>query len=120
MALTRPRHQNHQETRVARGTNLAALIGVEVKKEAGTAPGDAASGFLDLALAIGYHAPGALVDLVLLKLLAAGQVDQDRPGLVVRPKHLREVRLNVARVDVPRLHSLPPSRLVSSRASLKR
>ena len=61
-------------------------------------------------LAVDHDDVGALVHLVLLQLLAGGQVDQDRPRLAARGvQDLRLVRLDFERAQVPVLHGAEPT-----------
>src|SRR5918997_4249420 len=116
MPLARPGREEQEEARVARGAHLMALLGIEVRHEAGAAR-DRGATLLDLDLARGHHDPRALVHLVLLELLARRQVDGDHARLRVGPKDLRLVRLNVERGDVPGLHDpgiYPAPRLSSA------
>ncbi len=62
------------------------------------------SGVLMLDLTVDHQHPGPLVHLVLLQLLALGQVDDDRAALGLRVQHLRLARLHRQLVEVPALH----------------
>src|SRR5688572_16641194 len=78
--LTRPGRQEQQDARVARGAYLVAFLGVEVCDEPGAA-GDRRPVLLELDLAPRNDHPGALMDLVLAKLLAGREVDGDHARL---------------------------------------
>src|SRR5215210_511159 len=104
MPLARPRGEEQQDARVARGAHLVALLGVEVRHESRAAR-DRRAALLDLDLATGHEDPSALVHLVLLELLARRQVDGDHTRLRVAAKHRRLVRFHVERGDVPGLHA---------------
>ena len=83
--------------------HLVALVGGRQREQASaSARGRAVR--LDLDLTVHDQDPCPLVDLVVLKLLARGQVDQDRPALLLGVEHLRAVRLDVERSGVPGLH----------------
>src|ERR687898_2092785 len=121
--LARPGRQEQQQAGVAGGTHLVGLLRIEVRDEARTARDrgpDSRAALLDLALARRHDDPRALVDLVLLELLARRQIDRDHPSLRIGPKDLRLVRLNVERGDVPGLHDpgiYPAARLSSAACS---
>src|SRR5215210_1214844 len=104
MPLARPRGEEEQDARVARGAHLVALLGVEMRDEPRAARHCRAA-LLDLDLAIGHDDPCALVDLVLLEPLAGRQVDGDHAHLRVAAEHRRLVRFHVERGDVPGLHA---------------
>src|SRR3954471_2627436 len=92
-----PRRQDEQEARVARRANLVALLGDPVRhgSDAGS-PALPALGQLDLT--VDDDQIRVLMDLVLLQLLAGGQVDRDRARCsVVGAQDLRLVRLKVER-----------------------
>src|SRR5215207_29692 len=107
--LAGPGRQEQYDARVARGAHLVALVGVEVRDEPGAA-GDRRPVLLELDLAARDDHPGALVDLVLLKLLAGRQVDGDHARLRVAAEHFRLARFHVERGNVPGLHAgnIPP------------
>src|SRR5215217_6075898 len=104
MPLARPRSEEEEEPRVARGAHLVGRLGLEVRDEAGTARHGRAV-LLDLHLAGGDDEPGALVDLVLLEALSGRQVDRDHARLGIAAKHRGLVRFDVERGDVPGLHA---------------
>src|SRR5438309_1614525 len=106
MALTGPWRQDQRDAGVGLRSDLAALLGLEVREEARTTA-DGLAALVDLDLAVGHHQVGALVGLVLLEQLARRQVDRDNPRLGIRAQHLRLARRNVERGDVPGLHASP-------------
>src|SRR5215216_1827416 len=101
--LAGPGRQEQEDARVARGAHLVTLLRVEVRHEAGPAR-DRRAILLELDLAACDYHPGALVHLVLLKLVAGRKVDGDHARLGVAAEHLRLVRFHVERGDVPGLH----------------
>src|SRR5215213_6048654 len=104
MPLARPRSEEEEEARVAGGTHLVGGLRLEVGDEAGPT-GDRGAVLLDLDLARRHDEPGTLVDLVLLEPLPGRKVEGDHARLGVAAKHLRLVRFNVDRGDVPGLHA---------------
>src|SRR6266576_2743206 len=83
MPLPRPRAQEQEQRgAAARRAHLAPLVGREVRHEPGAAR-LALAAVVDLDLAVGDDQVRALVGLVLLQLLAVGQVDHDQARLPV-------------------------------------
>src|SRR6266566_2813738 len=72
MPLPRPRAEYQHQPRVRLRPHLVPLVRVEVRQEPGAA-GDVLAAALDLDLAVRDQQVGALVDLVLLELLARGE-----------------------------------------------
>src|SRR5215218_5493238 len=99
MPLARPRSEEEEEARVAGGTHLVGRLRLEVGDEAGPA-GDRGAVLLDLDLARRHDEPGTLVEP-----LPGREVEGDHARLGVAAKHLRLVRFNVDRGDVPGLHA---------------
>src|SRR3954470_8906632 len=96
-----PGREDQKQASVARGRDLMAFL----RDPVGHEPGTSALTFTQLNVAVDHDEIGVLVDLVLLELLAGGQMDGDRPGgAVIGAKDLRLVRLNVERADVPGVH----------------
>src|SRR4051794_20531887 len=89
--LARPWRQEQEQARIGLRAYLVTRVGLEVGDEAG-APGDRGAVLLDLHLAACDHQPGALMDLVLLELLAGGEIDGDHPRLGIAAQHLRLMR----------------------------
>src|SRR4051812_43858024 len=100
----RPRSQDQDQAGVARRPDLVTLLRIPVRDRARAGRlGIAAPRQLDLT--VGHDQVRVLVDLVLLELLARGQVDGDDTGsAVIAAEDLRLVRLYVERADVPDVH----------------
>ncbi len=84
MTLSGPRREHQQEAGILSGAHLVALSGIEHREEAGTTLGGVTAGQVDPDPPRDDQDPGALMDLVLLELLARWKVDDDRPALVLR------------------------------------
>src|SRR5215210_1404491 len=106
MPGARPRREQEEEPRVAASADLVALVGIEDGQQPGP-PGDALTVVaLDLDLAVDHDQVGALVDLMVLQLLAGRQVQGDRARLAARGvQDLRLVRLDAEAREVPVLHA---------------
>src|SRR3954469_11788818 len=76
-----PGREHEQYPRVAAGTHLVALARVEDGEEARPAGHGVAVALRDLDLARDDDEVGALVHLVVLELLAGGEVERDRARL---------------------------------------
>src|SRR4051794_38890241 len=106
MARPGPGRQDKQYPRVGAGTHLVALAGIEHGEHARPAAHRVAVALRDLDLTGDDDEMGALVDLVVLELLAGGQVQRDRSRLATaRVEDLRLVRLDVEAGQVPVLHA---------------
>src|SRR4051794_5961863 len=91
--VARPRGKHEEQARVRTGAHLVALCGVEHREQAGPA-GQRAPVVRDLDLAVDDDEIGALVDLMVLELLAGGQLDRDRARRPARRvQDLRTMRL---------------------------
>ena len=99
-----PRREHQEDPGVLDRLNLVALGGIEDRQQSGAPRGPLATGGVDLHVAVDYQDPGTLMDLMLLELLALGQVDDDRPALGLGFEDLRLMRLDFELVDVPALH----------------
>src|SRR5919109_1741924 len=111
MPLARPRREEQEQPGVARRSDLAPLVRLEVC-ERPRAARRGLSALLDLDLSVDHYQPCAFMDLVLLELLSTRQVDRDDSRFVVRAKNFRAVRLDRQRSDVPGVHgrTMPQSR----------
>src|SRR2546421_9198400 len=70
--LPRPRTEDQHQPRVRLGPDLVPLLRIEVREQPGAAR-DALPAAVDLDLALRHQQVGALVNLVLLELLARGE-----------------------------------------------
>jgi CMP/dCMP kinase len=113
VADPRPRREQEEEARVLGCPHLAALVRVEAGQEPGAAGDRSAAGVLDLDRPRDHQKPRPLVDLVLLKPFAGGQLDHDRASLRFGVEHLGVVRLDVEVRDLPALHR--PNSIFSAR-----
>jgi len=94
--LARPGRQQQQQARVANRAHLVTFFGVEVGDEARPAR-DRRAVPVELDLPARHDHPGALMDLVVLELVARREVDGDDARLVVGAEDLGLVGLNVER-----------------------
>jgi hypothetical protein len=110
MPVAGPRREHEQQPRVAAGADLVALAGVEDREEARTA-GHGLAAARDLDLAVDDEQVGALVDLVVLELLARRQVQRDGARLAAGGvEDDRVVRLDGEAAQVPGLHASDATR----------
>src|SRR5215217_5142844 len=101
-----PGREHEQHPRVAAGTHLVALAGVEDGEQTGPAGHGVAVALRDLHLARDHDEVGALVHLMILELLAGREVERDRARLAAaRVEDLGLVRLDAERGEVPVLHA---------------
>ena len=84
VALAGPRGEDQQQACVLGGADLAALVGVELGEQAAAAADRLAARLAELDRAVDDDQPGPLVDLVLVELLAGGELDRDRASLLGR------------------------------------
>src|SRR5829696_8400217 len=104
MSIPRPRREDQQDPGVLDRRHLMPLGGVEDREQPRAARRPLAIGGIDLDIAVDHQHPGALVDLMLLELLALRQVDDDGATLGLGIEDLWGVRLHVEFVEVPALH----------------
>src|SRR3954447_18086448 len=120
MAVARPWRQHEQQPRIRGGAHLVPLMRVEDSGES-RAAAYGLSSVLDLDVAVDDDQIRPFVDLVLLQLLARGQVDRDRsrlaPGGVQDP---RLVRLYCECPQIPVLHGGDRTRLAAKRVTPRR
>jgi hypothetical protein len=81
----------------------------QLDQQPGTAVRAVARGSPDLDFAFHNHEPGALVYLVLGQALAGREIEHDRARRLARGQDLRQARLEVKRLEVPRDSLLTPS-----------
>src|SRR3954470_5929526 len=101
-----PGREHEQHPRVAVGTHLVALARVEDGEQARAAGHGVAVALRDLDLARDDDEVGALVDLMVLELLAGRVVERDRARLAAaRVEELGVVGLDAEAGQVPVLHA---------------
>src|SRR5262249_7875930 len=103
-----PRREHEQQPRVADGAHLVALARVEDREETGAARDRVVRPARDLDLALDDDEVRALVDLVVLELLAGRQEQRDRARLPAGGvEDDRVVRQDVEAAQVPVLVHAP-------------
>src|SRR6476659_5173494 len=106
MAISGPRGEQEKEPRVGPGDHGMALTRIELEHVAGSR-GDPLAGWCrQLDLPLDDHDPGVLVNLVLLKLLANRQLQQDRPRVVRRREDPRLMGFRGECPQVPAPHPM--------------
>jgi len=95
VTVSRPGAEDVQQPGVGAGDDGPPLARLELEEVAGGSGLRAAVGSGDLDLAIGDDESSALVYLVLLQLLAGGQAEQHRAGVLAGGEDLGPVRLDV-------------------------
>src|SRR5215218_6939039 len=104
--VARPRGEHEQQPRVAPSAHLVALAGGEDREEPRPAGHAVAAPARDLDLAVDDHEVGALVDLMVLELLAGRQMQRDGARLPADGvQDDRAVRLDVDAAQIPVLHA---------------
>jgi hypothetical protein len=104
VAGARPGSQQQQKPRMRARHDFVALGRGELDQQARAAGHVLAARARHLNLAVDYHDPRPLVNLVVWKGLARPEVKGDRPRLGGRGQDLGETGLEVERVEVPALH----------------
>jgi hypothetical protein len=104
MPVPGPRGQHQQQPGILDRLHLMALFRVEDRQQTRSARGPLAIRRVELDIAVDDEQPGTLVHLMLLELLALGQVDDDRAPLGLGVEDLRRVRLHLQLVEVPAVH----------------